>query len=285
LTPKRAALERKEIAAERRCEAEAMEKAIAQYLQERNLRIEEFDTVIVPSERYHNALKRLQRITMGFIDAHRALALYTSRQPNLYNRSLMYAFSDDLLESAVDVATGISIGTHHAARRELRYLLEHAVKTLYVDQQQPSGSLEARFKFLDEQISRGSIDVVDDLSLAPLGPTVQEDLIHDVKGLFAEVSAFVHPSLTQLRLRLKRQREGRGAGFDSAEELESASKVIFRVYDIVLFLLCHGIGIGMAGDLFINVWDEEPKWAFHKGKFMSQLSKHFDYKHERRSET
>jgi len=41
---------RKDLAAERRREAEVMEDVIAQYLHDRDLRIEEFEKVVVPSD-------------------------------------------------------------------------------------------------------------------------------------------------------------------------------------------------------------------------------------------
>jgi hypothetical protein len=258
-----------------------MKEAIRRYLEDRDVRIDEFENVTVPSKPYQGALTRLNRITAGFIEGHRALALYTSRQPQIYRDSLMYAFSDDFLESAIDVATGISIGTHHAAQRELRYVLENAVKSLFVDQQKPDEAIGERIKFLADKVPRGSIDVVDHLLLGGLEANVQAQLRHDARGLFADLSAFVHPSASQLGKRLTRSRQGLGAGFDTAKELERATKTMFRTYDLVIVLLCHGIGLGMAGDLFIQVWDADVAWPFHKGKFTRELSRYFDYKMER----
>src|SRR5665809_59894 len=93
---------------------------------DREARIAEFKEVAA-SKPYQDAMIRFGRVTDGFIDAHRALSIYTSRQPTFYENTLMYAFTDDFLESAVGIATGIHMGTHHAARRELRYMLENAV--------------------------------------------------------------------------------------------------------------------------------------------------------------
>lgn len=252
------------------------------YLQDRETRIADFENLTVPSKPYQDALNRLDRLTVEFVDTHRALAFYTTRQPALYDNSLMYGFSDDFLESAIDVASGVMIGTHHAARRELRYLLENAVKVVYVDQQRPAGSIEERIRFLSEGVPRGKIDVVDDVDLQALDAATQADFRARARSLFGELSGFVHPSKEQLSLRLKRSREGRGAGFDTARELERASKTMFQVYDIVIVLLCHGIGLSMTGDLFIQVWDEHPGWPFHKGRFTQELSRYFDYKAERK---
>lgn len=41
---------------------------------------------------------------------------------------------------------------------------------------------------------------------------------------------------------------------------------------------CHRI----SGDIFTAALDDEPKWRFHKGKFVERVSCCFDYKHKRR---
>ena len=38
----------------------------------------------------------------------------------------------------------------------------------------------------------------------------------------------------------------------------------------------------MAGDIFTTTLDDEPKWRFHKRKFVGRMSGCFDYKHEGR---
>jgi len=35
--------------------------------------------------------------------------------------------------------------------------------------------------------------------------------------------------------------------------------------------------VSMAGDIFTTVLDDEPKWRFHKGKFVSRMFRCFEY--------
>jgi len=63
--------------------------------------------------------------------------------------------------------------------------------------------------------------------------------------------------------------------------LADINKLTFRAYDIILTLLFIGFGHSMSGDLFIEIYDTEPKRKFHKGKYLRQYSKLFDYKTER----
>jgi hypothetical protein len=64
--------------------------------------------------------------------------------------------------------------------------------------------------------------------------------------------------------------------------LNRFNRLAFQVYDLVLVRLFQGLGLSMAGDIFTDILDHEPSWRFHKGKFVSRLSKCFDCKHERR---
>ena len=69
---------------------------------------------------------------------------------------------------------------------------------------------------------------------------------------------------------------------ESVATLNRFNKLAFQVYDLVLVRIFYSIGLSMAGDIFTGVLDDEPKWRFHKGKFVGRMSRCFDYKHERR---
>ena len=51
---------------------------------------------------------------------------------------------------------------------------------------------------------------------------------------------------------------------------------------MVLVLIFHGLGLGLAGDVFTVALDDIQTWKFHKGKYVSTLAKYFDYKVERK---
>lgn len=63
--------------------------------------------------------------------------------------------------------------------------------------------------------------------------------------------------------------------------LADINKLIFRAYDIILMMIFHGYGHSMSGDLFVQLFGDNIKWKFHKGKYVKDYSKNFDYKHER----
>jgi hypothetical protein len=104
----------------------------------------------------------------------------------------------------------------------------------------------------------------------------------EMLSLYSELSGFVHPAVPQFEHALSRSRHDEGPGFESVAALNRFNKLAFRVYDLVLVRLFHSIGLSMAGDIFTVALDDEPRWRFHKGKFMARLSRCFDYKHERK---
>jgi hypothetical protein len=54
-----------------------------------------------------------------------------------------------------------------------------------------------------------------------------------------------------------------------------------QTLDLVLALVFEGIGPSFSGDIIVGVFDENPRWKFHRTRFVGQVSRHFDYKVER----
>ena len=63
--------------------------------------------------------------------------------------------------------------------------------------------------------------------------------------------------------------------------LADINKLIFKAYDMILMIIFHGFGDSMSGDLFIQLFDDNKRWKFHKAKYVKEYSKNFDYKYER----
>lgn len=70
---------------------------------------------------------------------------------------------------------------------------------------------------------------------------------------------------------------------ESVATLNRFNKLAFRVFDLVLVRIFYSIGHSMAGDVFTSALDDQPKWRFYKGKYVTRMSRCFDYKHERRA--
>lgn len=78
---------------------------------------------------------------------------------------------------------------------------------------------------------------------------------------------------------------GSSPGFESVSEFRAVNREYARLCDVILFLNFCILGPpGLAGDVLVNVFDDNPRWPYHKTKYMSRLSKYHDYKMERKSE-
>lgn len=233
------------------------------------------------SSEFQAQLKYLNKITQHFSIAIQGIALYSQRARHIYDEQLCNRGFDDLLQSALSIYTMIVNGVHNPAKRELRYCLEMTVKYLVVDQVCSGQKILDKTKYLKENIPRSSVSISDILVL-PFDKSSNQQLISEIKDLFAQLSSYTHPSKIQLDAQLASYERGEYIGFESTKAIADANKILFRAYDIILTLLLVSFGQTMSGDLFIEVFDHDNDWKFHSGKYISLYSKLFNYKDERK---
>ena len=236
---------------------------------------------LMQSKEFQDELKRLVRMRDDFVSALRYCSLMSSRSRELNQNHVSLRYLDDLMQSAIAITSLLADGIHNPARRELRYVLESSVKTLYVDQRLPDASFDERASFLDEKVGY-SVGAVHELHLI-LGEKIRPDFNSSVRRLYRELCRYVHPSKHQMDERVTLEGKGTSLGFETPKQLRRLNGEIFDVYDIVLVLVFHGLGLGLAGDVFVNALDDNKKWKFHKGRYIKELSAFFDYKAERKS--
>lgn len=224
----------------------------------------------------------LDRLTRDFILGLRAAWLVFTRYPNA-DTWLRHRSTDEFLESAVGILWLAHQGVFGVGRRELRYLLEAAVKYVYVDEQVPRDApLAERLAIVADtsRVPRSSVAPVDELEIR-----MQSDrkaFTDAVKSTFGALSGYVHVSPKQLTERFQRVARGEFVGFEGPVTVEAFARDMARTYDLVLALTLEGIGPSFAGDLFVQVFDDEPDWVFHRSTFVQVASRIFDYKVERR---
>lgn len=236
------------------------------------------------SPQYLGQLRRLNRLTEAAINLVYTSHVGISRIPTATNTYLVYAGTDDALESIVAIRALVTQGVHNVARRECRYLLEQAVKFLYVDQQFPSLDIsrEQRIEFLKKEVPRSSIQPV--FAVHPLLPA--EDVTtfrEDVKGRWSSLSGIVHPSKKQIDERAARARRGSFSGFETAKDLTTINNQLAAVYDCLGVMWLTAAGPSIAGDLILEL--DQKDWVFHKSKWLQKLSRLYDYKFERQART
>lgn len=243
-------------------------------------KVDDYEIDTLSSDVYIGQKKLISSITADFAYAVEVASLAFTRYPHSRDW-LTYRLAEELQESAISVYTLVASGIFNASQRELRYMVESAVKYVHVDQIMPGhAKISERENFLHQKVPRSSVGIIDDTTLRMVPA---ESFRQDVKSLFSSLSAYVHPSMQQLRERRRKVERGESLGFESADSLVKFSRTLTRVYDIVLALVFEGIGPNFSGDVFIEILDGRTRWKFRNSKYCKAVSRHFDYKLERSS--
>lgn len=242
--------------------------------------VEKHGLDVMNSDQFKNSVKFINDFTLDFLQAIKAISLYSTRAKDLYNNFLIINASDDIIQSAVGIRSLAIEGIQNMAKRELRYLIEMSVKYLIVDQEMAGKLIGEKTQYLSSNIPNSSIDVINRMHTS-FDSASEVELKNEITDFFYKSCAYVHPSQKQIEEQMTNSANGFTIGLESAKSLSDLGKITFRAYDMILALMFIGFGDSMSGDLFINVFDGNPKWKFHKGKYVKKYSSLFDYKCER----
>jgi hypothetical protein len=233
------------------------------------------------SQQYQQELAYIDSITKDFIDTISTIDIYSTRATHIYDKFLTIHAKNDLIQSAIAILHMVKSGIHNTVKRELRYLVEMMTKYLIVDYDKMGKPLQEKLDYLKDNIPNSSIEIIDTLSM-PFEAIKQKEFNDEVKDFFYKACAYVHPSKKQIEEQLDNYNSGATIGFETAKMFSDVNKLVFRAYDMLLAMLFHGFGYSMTGDLFIQVFDENEKWKYHKGKYVKEISKQFNQKAERK---
>jgi hypothetical protein len=251
-------------------------EAIARQMRERHDR---YETEVLNSRPFQDGLRYLQGIASDVLLAITYVRLQGTRYA-AGDDYLLFRFAPHIVESTLAITMDAKEGLQNAARRELRFLLEAAVKLSSRDFHPEAKNFEERLAGLNDRGQRFEDYVATLVYFKEFEKPAEAN--GAILSLYRELSRYVHASAPQFEDAMARARRDEDAGMESVATLNRFNRLAFQVYDLVLVRLFQGLGLGMAGDIFTGILDDEPKWRFHKGKFVGRLSKCFDYKHERR---
>lgn len=239
---------------------------------------------IMESDEYKNEVGRLRKIVYDFVTVLSNCSKFSSRAKTFQDNCLFIRSIDDILQSAVGIQVLLMEGMNNSARRELRYLLELSIKTLYVDQQISKETYENKLKFLDERVNSTSISMIKDTKIYLIKPESEEDFKLEAKRAYGYASKYIHPTIHQINERIKLVAKGVYVGFETHDELKIANDELSKIFTLILVFAFNAIGGGFTGDMFVGYLDEMKDWEYHKSKFISQIDASYDYKVERKDE-
>lgn len=224
------------------------------------------------SQQYQQELKYIKDISTDYIDTLRAISFYSTRGGDIYNKFLCINAIDDLIQSAIAILTLIENGIHNTVKRELRYLIEMITKYVIVDYAKMGESFEVKTEYLKDEIPNSSIDIVSEYS-TPFSDDTKGQFHSEIKDFFYKACAYVHPSKKQIDEQVKNYERGNTIGFESSKMFSDINKLVFRAYDMILTMVFHSFGYSMSKDLFEQIFNDNPKWKFHKGKYVKEYLK------------
>jgi len=236
------------------------------------------------SDQYREQVTRLKRLLKGAVEALQACWLMSTRNSALSDETLMFRFIDDTIFSLVGISSSISNGAHNPARREMRYLLESVCKHHYVDTSPrvAGKSLTEKLNDLKSNVPRSSIDFVAGQKFFALDEVKEKELQSELIDMYARSCKYVHRSKEQIDEYLAAVDRGTSPGFESVSEFKVMNREFARLCDVVVFLSLAVLGpSGLAGDVFVQVFDHDNAWPYHKTKYCKALSEHYNYKAER----
>jgi hypothetical protein len=234
------------------------------------------------SAAYQAQLQELGALTFGFLDAVRAGWLAATRDP-ASPQWLFWRFVDDLIASAVGIASLVRDGLDRPARRELRFMLELVIRNLYVDTviASPATPLTTRLAYVEHKLGHEDVGLLVQLPLQHylVDP---DEFKQATRRLYGELSTFAHPSPEQMKMRLDEAARGVYIGFETAAEFASFTDLLRRAYDILLVFVFEAIGPSSTGDIYVHILDERTQWPFHRTRYVPEVGRAFDYKLEGR---
>ncbi|MGK9233404.1 hypothetical protein KXS07_18420 [Inquilinus limosus] len=251
-------------------------EAFGRQLQERRDR---YERDVLNTRPFQDGLRYLQGIARDLLIAQTCIRLQGMRF-SAADDYLLFRFAPHIVESTLAITSNARDGLQNAARRELRFLLEAAVKLSSRDVHPDARTLEARLAGLDDRDKRFE-DYVAELPYFD-GSEKPDEANAAILSLYSQLSRYVHATGPQFKDAMIRERRDESAGMESVATLNRFNKLAFQVFDLVLVRLFFGLGLSLAGDVFTGVLDDFPRWKFHKGRFVARMSRCFDYKHERR---
>ncbi len=224
------------------------------------------------SQQYQQEIKTLEAISMDFVNTTRAISIYSTRDGDIYANFLCIRTIDDLIQSAIGIKTMVENGIHNTVRRELRYLIEMTTKYVLVDYAKIGDSFDSKTEYLRDNVPNSSIEVIEDYS-TPFSDEIKTQFRSEVKDFFYKACAYVHPSKRQIDEQMDNYKRNNTIGFESAKMFTDINKIVFRAYDMILAMVFHSFGHSMTKDLFEQIFDKNPKWKFHKGKYVKEFRK------------
>lgn len=247
-------------------------------------------TALRESHGFKDAIARVDRLIADYGVAINAIDLMATRSPPFFQKLITLRLKQQFVESMIATAQAIKAGLHNPAHRELRFLLEASIKTLWLDSGCPlignapksvAANVDEKVASLDDLGRERFGEVIASLRFRMIDEAGAFAYRQTANSLYTSLSTHVHISSRVIARDLKGFDRDRDIGFETIGDVNKVVDLMRQVLDLALASHFEAFDAGLVGDIFIHVLDDEKRWSFHKTSLVSAVSRHFDYKAER----
>lgn len=189
---------------------------------------------------------------------------------------------DDLIHSVIGLNVLLDEGVVNSCKRELRYILELAVKACLVSQKYSRESFEKQLLIYKKLLKDTNISMVEEIKYHFFDEVYREQFISEVKREYGVLCDYVHCTPIQIKERLDLDNIGRTLGLGGTEELFQLNNFIEKVLSLVIVLCLHSVPTWCVGDWIVERNGDTAESYFQCSKYFAEIDKYYDYKCERK---
>lgn len=259
------------------------------FVEERDERIKAHEELRA-SQPYRAVIVQIDRALADYGTAINAIDLMATRHPPYFDTLITLRMKQHFVQSVVASIYLVKAGMLDPARRELRFLLEASVKTLWLDRRHERtkvaakntpGDVADKVIALDDLGARRFGEIVSDLEFGLLSQDAATTYRQTATDLFSKLSTYSHVSAKNVKRDLSNFDRGNAFGYETVADIEAFARLAKRVLDLALASHFEAFDQGLVGDILVQVFDDEPRWTFRKTSLVGAINRHFDYKAER----
>jgi len=233
------------------------------------------------SEEYKQEWKRLIEMRQSISYCLMFCFMNASRDGQSNKMNFFLRMIDDIVQSVVSIEILAKEGAVNTCRRELRYILELALKSCFIVRKNGISDFEDQIKEYKKLLNSSNINLINKIELSYFNEEQKEDFLIYTKRQYGYLCKYSHSSSHQLNERLARINEGRTIGYEGIQELHNLNNDIEKTLSIVIVFLFNSVAQYVVGDFLVPRSGGQNEWYFSKSRFVKIIDETMDYKHER----
>lgn len=225
--------------------------------------------------------KKLKIITQSFYDSILFSIFNYSRGPSNWKNNFFLRVSDEFIEGFESIEKMIENGFRNQCRRELRFLIEVAIKAAFITQTNNDEDFDEQLKTYRKLLKNPGINSINRINF-PLfkNDVIKSEFIIEVKKMYGNLCNYVHLTPEQLTEKIALSKDGKPFEKLNLKEFEILNSELSISFSYISVLLFNSMPQYVVGDFFEPGL---PDYYYYKSKFIAEIDQEFDYKHERQA--